>query len=85
VTDRFLVELLDRIHDLEANSKPSPNPGQIRSLQAQPTGLVESVRHAIDSTSVVQEPRAAIRAVAAWLRYTRFPWAADHIEKELTR
>lgn len=53
----------------QANSKPTPNPGQIRS------SLVEAVRQAIlmhgDGLTFSDEARAAIRAVAEWLRVQR--------------
>jgi hypothetical protein len=61
---RCLLELRARVEALEANSKPTPNPRQIRS------SLVERVH-----SCIVGEPecghmqaRAAIREVAAWLR-----------------
>ena len=82
VYDSCIIELRCRLEALEANSRPSPDPGQIRSSQAEPTGLVESVRHAIDSSSVEQEPRAAIRAVAAWLRKHDWIEAPLALEKE---
>jgi len=61
---RFCVDaLVKRIEALEANSKPTPNPSQIRS------SLVERVH-----SCIVGEPecghmqaRAAIREVAAWM------------------
>jgi hypothetical protein len=66
---RFCVDaLVKRIEALEANSKPTPNPTQIRS-----SPLVERVADALchaqlDSPSWEPEARAAIREVAAWLR-----------------
>lgn len=59
-----ILELRARVEALEAaNSKPTPNPSQIRS------SLVERVRKAL---SYPPEPyaRAAIREVAAWLKET---------------
>jgi hypothetical protein len=61
-----IVELRARVEALEANSKPTPNPSQIRR------SLVERVARAIgqDDEPINWEPeaRAAIREVAAWLR-----------------
>lgn len=64
---RCLLELRARVEALEANSKPTPNPIQIRG------SLVERVAYAItgDSDGPINwkpEARAAIREVAAWLR-----------------
>ena len=61
-TDTCVLELLARVQALEAaNSKPTPNPSQIRS------SLVERVQRAIGHT-FPPDARAAIREVAAWLR-----------------
>jgi hypothetical protein len=62
-----LLELRAKVEALEANSKPTSNPSQIRS------SLVERVAYAItgDSDGPINwkpEARAAIREVAAWLR-----------------
>jgi hypothetical protein len=50
---------------LQSNSQPLPNPSQIRS------SLVERVRDAVlnnrDGNDYVDEARAAIREVAAWM------------------
>jgi hypothetical protein len=61
VFDICLLELRSRVEALEA---------QAQQQQSAPTppGLVEQVRQAMDTASVEQEPRAAIRAVAEWLR-----------------
>ena len=71
---RCLLELRARVEALEANSKPTPNPIQIRS------SLVERVH-----SCIVGEPecghmqaRAAIREVAAWLREANSAgWTVD--------
>jgi hypothetical protein len=60
-----IVELRARVEALEANSKPTPNPGQIGS------SLVKRVQDAIHDVEFPHgddEARAAIREVAAWLR-----------------
>lgn len=65
---RFCVDaLVKRIEALEANSKPTPNPSQIRS------SLVERVVAVIADPDGPEElwhddARAAIGEVAAWLR-----------------
>ncbi len=60
-----IVELRARVEELEANSKPTPNPNQIGR------SLVERVARAIgqDDEPINWEPeaRAAIREVALWL------------------
>ena len=70
----------------QTNSKPTSNPGQIRS------SLVERVARAIsldswdtDPVSWTAEARAAIGAVAEWLRKQPWPNAASALEKELKR
>jgi hypothetical protein len=57
-----ILELRSRVEALEAQAQP-PQPST-----TPPQGLVEQVRLAIETSSIEQEPRAAIRAVAAWLR-----------------
>jgi hypothetical protein len=79
--DSCLLELCDRIAALEAdvNSKPTPNPSQIRSSLAPAGGLVESVSAAIcpidgrGGAPINWEPeaRAAIQAVAEWLEHRK--------------
>ncbi len=65
------------------NSKPTPNPSQIRS------SLVDRVARAIgqDTEPVNWEPeaRAAIREVLAWLKEGEHTWAALKLEQELER
>ena len=64
-----------------ASAKPTSNPSQIRS------SLVEAVHNAI-STAMGHGPseaRAAIGAVAEWLRRQPWPNAASALEKELKR
>jgi len=56
--DNTILELRARVKALEANSKPTPNPSQIRS------SLVERVRKAIKH-EFDYDARAAIREVAA--------------------
>jgi hypothetical protein len=59
-----ILELRARVEQLEANCKPTPNPGQIGS------SLVERVQDAIHDVEFPHgddEARAAIREVAAWL------------------
>ena len=58
-----LLELRARVEALEANSKPTPNPSQIRS------SLVERLRKARHTAAVLgnDQDRAAIREVAAAL------------------
>ena len=58
---RCLLELRARVEALEANSKPTPNPSQIRS------SLVEQVMTAIERADGDDEARAAICEVARWL------------------
>jgi hypothetical protein len=72
-----LVELRSRVEALEANARRQP--------PASTAGLVELVRDAIAPVSVEQEPRAAIRAVAHWLRANWWEQAADRLEQELAR
>jgi hypothetical protein len=80
---RCLLELRARVEALEAHAQqqqPAPRP----------TGLVEQVRQAIEAASIEQEPRAAIRAVAAWLRSQTDPshhaWAwAMKLEQEAAK
>jgi hypothetical protein len=62
--DQCLMELCHRIGALELQAQPQPQP----QPTTPPQGLVEQVRLAIETSSIEQEPRAAIRAVAAWLR-----------------
>ena len=61
---RLIDRLWTRVEQLEANSKPTPNPGQIGS------SLVERVQDAIHDVEFPHgddEARAAIREVALWL------------------
>lgn len=63
-SDACLLELRARVEALEANSKPTPNPGQIGG------SLVERVQDAIHDVEFPHgddEARAAIREVALWL------------------
>jgi hypothetical protein len=81
---RFCVDaLVKRIEALEANSKPTPNPSQIRSP------LVERVARAIgrDDEPINWEPeaRAAIREVLAWLKEGEHTWAALKLQQEAER
>ncbi len=76
-----LLELRTRVEALEAaNSKPTPNPSQIRS------SLVDRVARAIgrDDEPINWEPeaRAAIREVLAWLKEGEHTWAALKLEQE---
>jgi hypothetical protein len=64
LVDRCLLELRSRVEALEAQAQPLPP----QPATTPPQGLVEQVRLAIETSSIEQEPRAAIRAVAAWLR-----------------
>jgi hypothetical protein len=73
-----LIELHARVEALEANSQPTPNDRQIRSL------LVERVQAAIHDVEFPHgndEARAAIREINAWLREraggTRASWLLD--------
>ena len=62
--NQCILELLARVEALEANSKPTPNPGQIGS------SLVERVQDAIHDVEFPHgddEARAAIREVARWI------------------
>jgi hypothetical protein len=63
-TAACLLELRSRVEALEAQAQPLPP----QPATTPPQGLVEQVRLAIETSSIEQEPRAAIRAVAAWLR-----------------
>jgi len=94
--DSCLLELRDRIEALEAaaNSKPTPNPSQIRSS---PAGeLMQVVSAAIcpidgrGGTPINWEPeaRAAILAVARWLENERgeasmlaASWLREEVER----
>ena len=87
IYDILILELRDRIEALEAaaNSKPTPNPSQIRSS---PAGeLMQSVGAAICTIADcgdtplnwAPEARAAILAVAGWLEHRNpgaLQWAA---------
>ena len=83
-----IVELRARVAALEANSKPTPNPSQIRS-----SPLVEQVADALcraqlDSPSWEPEARAAIREMAAWLRsqgLSTGDYWAERLEREAER
>jgi hypothetical protein len=75
---------LKRIMALEVNSKPIPNPSQIRS------SLVERVAGAIaDDDAPVDlwhdDARAAICVIAGELRAQCFVYAADWLEQEAKR
>jgi len=73
-----LLELRHRVEALEAHAQqqqPAPRP----------TGLVEQVRQAIEAASIEQEPRAAIRAVADWMRRNEWYGVADRIEEALAQ
>jgi hypothetical protein len=79
-----LLELRDRVEALEANSKPTPNPIQIRS------SLVERVAEVfLTGTFNADDPvgaRAAIREVAAWMRelecdYNAVRWLEQEAER----
>jgi hypothetical protein len=82
--DSTILELRTRVEALEAaNSKPTPNPSQIRSL------LVDRVARAIgrDDEPINWEPeaRAALREVLAWLKEGEHTWAALKLEQEVER
>jgi hypothetical protein len=80
-----LLELRARIEALEATQRAAA------SAEAQPGGLVEGVVKAIhpnicaDPNLYLHEARAAIRAVAAWLRTGRLLHAAELLEQEVGR
>jgi len=86
-SDSCLLELRDRIAALEAdaNSKPTPNPSQIRSS---PAGeLMQSVAHVIHSApsgyGYENEAYAAIKAVAAWFDTIGYGATASILRQEL--
>lgn len=70
-----LMEMRSRVEALEAQAQP-------RQPAPEPPGLVEQVRQAIDSASVEQEPRAAIRAVAEWLRQEGYGAVGEWLREE---
>ncbi len=86
-----LLELRDRIAALEAaaNSKPTPNPSQIRSSAA--GDLMQSVGAAICSiadcgdtpSNWAPEARAAILAVAEWFDAIGYGATASILRQEL--
>ncbi len=86
-----LLELRDRIAALEdaANSKPTPNPSQIRSSAA--GDLMQSVGAAICSiadcgdtpSNWAPEARAAILAVAGWFDAVGYGATASILRQEL--
>jgi hypothetical protein len=95
-SDSCLLELRSRIEALEAaaNSKPTPNPSQIRSSPAD--GLMQVVSAAICSIvnphgtplNWAPEARAAILAVARWLENERgeasmlaASWLREEVER----
>jgi hypothetical protein len=72
-----LLELRHRVEALEAQSQPSaPQP------TTPPKGLVDQVRLAIETSSIEQEPRAAILAVAKWLGDRGRGGSAFELEQE---
>lgn len=87
------LELRDRIAALEAaaNSKPTPNPSQIRSSAA--GDLMQSVGAAICSiadcgdtpSNWAPEARAAILAVAEWFDAIGYGATASILRQELQR
>ena len=82
--DSTILELRTRVEALEAaNSKPTPNPSQIRS------SLVDRVARAIgrDDEPINWEPeaRAALLEVLAWLKEGEHTWAALKLEQEVER
>jgi len=87
IYDILILELRDRIEALEAaaNSKPTPNPSQIRSS---PAGeLMQSVAHVIHSApsgyGYENEAYAAIKAVAAWFDTIGYGATASILRQEL--
>ena len=100
-TDAAFTQLAARVEAIEglcalaeetANSKPTSNFSQIRS-STEGDSLVERVGAAIGKPGVPypfwHDARAAIRAVAAWLRtetdITHGPRAAEWLEQEVQR
>jgi len=64
-----ILELRARVEVLEANSKSTPNPSQIRSslVERVEGALMESVKEQGSISIILAMARAAIREVAAWL------------------
>jgi hypothetical protein len=73
-----ILELRARVEALEANSKPTPNPSQIRS------SLVERLRKARHTAAVLgnDQDRAAIREVAEWLALNGWVYASALLRQE---
>lgn len=86
IYDLVLVELRSRIEALEAavNSRPTPNPGQIRSSQV--GGLVERVSKAIVDGMVNGDREAALAAIHVVIEHLhRTAWhaAAEWLSAEM--
>jgi hypothetical protein len=84
--------IAERLKKLEANSKPTPNPSQIRSSpdhfgqvnKMVPAGsLVGRVYDAMVLAAAGSEARAAIREVAEWLREECYPSSPSRLEREV--
>ena len=88
---RCLLELRARVEVLEATQRATPmDELRAASAEARPGELVErvldAIRKGIAATHPADEPaRAAIRAVAAWLRMGRLLHAAELLELEVDR
>jgi len=71
-TSANILALASRVEALEANSKPTPNPRQIRSSLEERvalaiSGIEDSSCWDDEAVNWAPEARAAIREVAAWL------------------
>jgi hypothetical protein len=82
--------IVERLKKLEANSKSTPNPSQIRSSLVERVALaISGIEYGLErdeeAVNWASEARAAIREVAAWMRGDGDLIAATVLEREAER